>query len=85
MQLGETVPLAEGAEVSEKDSRIKEYASDRNRADKDTSSRLRCASICAYGWKRSLMVFRKSLSCIRGNFCPNMRPRNRQASQSQRC
>jgi deoxyribodipyrimidine photo-lyase len=39
-QVGDSSPLQSGAEQSTKQSRISRYVSDRDRADKDTSSRL---------------------------------------------
>ena len=39
--IGETSPLSENAERSEKESRIKKYTEGRNHADADTTSRLR--------------------------------------------
>src|ERR1700761_10053 len=39
-QVGDSSPLADGAEISNKASRIREYAEGRNCADKDSSSRL---------------------------------------------
>ncbi|KAL5530213.1 PHR1_2 [Sanghuangporus sanghuang] len=39
-QIGEVSPLSDGAEASDKNSRIKEYSSARNLADMDTTSRL---------------------------------------------
>lgn len=41
-QMGAVDPLAEGSQKSEKQSRICSYGSDRDKADKDTTSRLRC-------------------------------------------
>ena len=40
-QLGLTDPLDEGAETSEKKSRVMVYKDDRDRADRDSTSRLR--------------------------------------------
>lgn len=40
-QIGDSSPLADGAEDSGKESRIMKYASDRDRVDFDSSSRIR--------------------------------------------